>query len=478
MEVSKTPRTASPQPFHLAVLGGGSAAFAAAIKAHELGARVTIVNAGLPIGGTCVNVGCIPSKTLIRAAEVHHRAAHHGFAGIRSSSTVEDFAAIMAQKRQLVEALRQEKYVDVIRDLERVRYREGRGRLVDRKTVLLDGERLEADAVLIATGAAPSVPDILGLEEVGSLTSESAFELAQLPPSMLVMGGRYVALEIAQMFARLGTRVTILQRSSRILPTEAVDITNALTDMLTGEGLEVVTDVSVGSVRREGDDTVVSATTAGRPHTFRARHLLVATGRRANTRGLGLEALGVRLRHDGSLDVGDDLQTSVPGIYGAGDVLGERQFVYTAAYEGALAAENAVTGTQHPRNYDPLPWVIFTDPQVAGVGKDERQAAADGIDAEAVVLPLSHVPRALAARDTRGFIKLIRDRKTDRILGARILAPEGSELTMEVAMALRYGATAESLATMFHPYLTLSEGVKLAAISFGKNVARLSCCAT
>lgn len=460
---------------HLIVLGGGSAAFAAAVRAHELGTRVTIVNARLPMGGTCVNVGCVPSKALIRAAEAHHRALHHGFAGIDSASRVADFAAVMAQKRSLVEALRQAKYADVIRDLEGVRYVEGQGRLVDARTVDADGRRLNGDAVLIATGSSPDVPDVPGIASSGFLTSQSLYEVDRLPPSMLVLGGRYVALENAQLFARLGTRATIMQRSSRILPGEAPDITDTLTAILEAEGVEVVTGVSAESVRRDGEDVEVQASVDGQAQTFRARHLLAATGRPPNTRGLGLEALGIRLRRDGALDVGQDLQMSVLGIHGAGDVLGGHQFVYTAAYEGALAAENAITGANRTRNYDPLPWVIFTDPQVAGVGMDEGQAAARGIDAEAVSLPLSHVPRALAARDTRGFIKLIRDRKTDRILGARILAAEGSELTMEVAMAIRYGSTATDLAGMFHPYLTLSEGIKLAAITFGKSVASLSC---
>ncbi len=171
------------------------------------------------------------------------------------------------------------------------------------------------------------------------------------------------------------------------------------------------------------------------------------------------------------------LRTSIEGIYGAGDVLGEHMYVYTAAYEGKLAAENAVTGKGKPRDYTALPWVIFTDPQVAGVGMDEQQAAQQEIEVDTAKLPLSAVSRALAARNTRGFIKLIRDRTTDKLVGARILAPEGSELLMEISLAIKFGITVKQLVSSFHPYLTLSEGVKLAAITFERDVGKLSCCA-
>jgi mercuric reductase len=193
---------------------------------------------------------------------------------------------------------------------------------------------------------------------------------------------------------------------------------------------------------------------------------------------MGLEEIGVALNAQRYVTVDEYLQTSIPNIYAAGDVLGENMFVYTAAYEGKLAASNALSSEKKERDYTALPWVVFTDPQVAGVGLDELQARNRSIDAEAAVLPLTHVPRALAARDTRGFIKLIRDRQNDKLIGARILAPEGSELLMEVAVAIKFGITTEQLKDMFHPYLTLSEGIKLAAITFNKSVTELSCCAT
>ncbi|RMG58775.1 MAG: mercury(II) reductase [Deltaproteobacteria bacterium] len=466
------------RPVRFLIIGGGSAAFSAALKAADLGAEVTIVNSGLPIGGTCVNVGCVPSKTLIRAAESLHRAKNAPFAGIETSGRLADFPSVIAQKRALVEKLRQAKYVDVVSRVSTIRVLEGEASFVSPRVVAVNGEKIEADRILIATGAKPAVPPIPGLEEAGFLTSESLFELEELPESVVVIGGRYIALECAQMLARFGSRVTVLQRSPRILPTEEPDLTEALAGYLRDEGIEVVTGVAITRVGRDGSNVVVSARVDGEERAFTARQVLLATGRKANTEKLNLDAAGVKTDPRGFVEVDETLETSSPGIFAAGDVIGEPLFVYTAAYEGALAAENAVAGKNEMRDYTALPWVIFTDPQVAGVGLDLRAAREKGIDADSATLPLTEVPRALAARDTRGFIKLVRDRATDKLVGARILAPEGGELVMEVALAIRHGITRKEIASAFHPYLTLSEGIKLAAISFEKDPRNLSCCAS
>lgn len=463
--------------YDLAIVGGGSAAFAAAIKTSELGGRAVIVNDGLPIGGTCVNVGCVPSKTVVRAAESVHRAQHTLFEGIRVESAVSDFSAVMRQTQALIGSLRQGKYIDVVEGDANITIIEGRARLATPHTVEVGGHTLRAKNILVATGARTFVPEIPGLDEVGYLTNEALYRLDELPERLIVLGGRYVALENAQAFARLGSRVTVLQRSPRILPTEAADLTDALTGFLREEGLDVRTGVTTRAVRGAEGEVIVETLIDGEAHVFRGSHLVLATGRQANTEALGLGALDIETDRRGFLKVDETLRTAVPTIFGAGDVLGEHMFVYTAAYEGSLAAHNAVQDEHRPRDYRALPWVVFTDPQVAGVGLDEAQAAEAGIDFDVSVLPLEEVPRSIAARDTRGFIKLIRDRATDRLVGARILAPEGSELLMEVALSIKYGITVHELTETFHPYLTLSEGIKLAAIAFSKDVRKLSCCA-
>jgi len=475
---SASGKRASNSARSLVIIGGGSAAFSAALKAAEIGAHATIINDGLPMGGTCVNVGCVPSKALIRAAEVLHRAQRPPpFAGIATSGRLLDFKAVIEQNRALVKELRQAKYADVIGDNPNITFIKGRGRFVDAKTVEVDGMKIRGDALLIATGARPRVPTIAGLDKVNYLTNETAFELDALPESLLVIGGRYIALECAQMFARMGSKVTVLQRSERVLPDETPDLTEAITGYLREEGLEIVTGVKLLHVTQEAEQVVVETRVSGAPQTFRAQRILVATGRAYNTENLGLENVGVQTNPDGSAKVSETLETSAAGIYAAGDVLGENMFVYTAAYEGALAVENAFNGANRKRDYAALPWVIFTDPQVAGVGLDEKQAAMQGIETDVAMLPLSHVPRSLAARDTRGFIKLIRNRATDQLVGARILAAEGSELLMEIALAIKFGITVRELTSCFHPYLTLGEGIKLAALAFSKDIGKLSCCA-
>lgn len=388
---------------HLVVIGGGSAAFAAATTADELGSRVTIINDGLPIGGTCVNVGCIPSKTLIRAAEFHHLPNLQRFDGTESHSTLVDFGAVIRQKGQLVEQLRQAKYLDVVGDVPPIRIVNGRAQFVSSNVVEVNGEQLTGSHFLIATGAVPYVPLIPGLREVDYLTNETAFELEELPQSLIVLGGRYIALECAQMFARFGSKVTVLQRSNRILPTEASDLTNALTSYLDGEGINVVTGVTTRSVGCENGEIIVEAEVDGETREFRSSQFLLATGRKPNTSNMGLEQIGVSRDRAGFIQVDETLRTNVPGVFAAGDVIGDPMFVYTAAYEGALAARNSLQDTLDKRDYSALPWVVFTDPQVAGVGLDERQAAEQGIDVDVTTLPMSHVPRCLAARDTRGL---------------------------------------------------------------------------
>jgi mercuric reductase len=461
--------------YDLIILGGGSAGFAAAIQAHELGKTVLMVNAGT-IGGTCVNVGCIPSKTLIRAAEALHRGGHHAFAGINGEAALVDFEAVIRQKDELVSQLRQAKYMDVLEAYDRVELIEGEARVESPRTVRVNGVAYEASSILVATGSRPWLPDIPGLAESDPLDSTSAFELTRLPKSMIMLGGRYIALEIAQMFARLGTKVTVLQRSGRILPTEDADLTEALTGYLREEGLCIETSVRVREVRRDGSGVIVHALVGDAEREFAAERILCATGRRANTEALGLKEIGVRLSGQGDILVDEHLQTSQPGIFAAGDVIGEPAFVYTAAYEGRLAAANALSGESRKRDYRALPWVIFSDPQVAGVGLNELEAASAGIEVEVARLDLKNVPRALAARDTRGFIKLIRRKGSDELVGARILAPEGGEQIMEAALAIRHDIGVSDLASAFHPYLTQAEGIKLCAQTFGKDVAKLSCC--
>ncbi|MBI1873492.1 MAG: mercury(II) reductase [Acidobacteria bacterium] len=473
---SRAPHLSSGRKPDVIVLGGGSAGFAASIHAAALGARVTLIEGGT-LGGTCVNVGCVPSKTLIRAAEVQHRAAHHPFDGIRTAAQAPDFANVMAQKDALVTALRQEKYWDVLAAYPNVSLHQGRGMIKRDLSITVDGDVLKPGRLIVTTGAAPWAPPIPGLAEAGYLTSTEALALTKRPVSMIVIGGSAVGLEIAQLYARLGTRVTVLEAMRTLVPAEDAEVGAALADYLREEGIEIRTGASIGRVSRNGSGYTVEAARDGRAERFTAEQLLIATGRRANTRGFGLEDAGIDLGKKGEIQVNEHLQTSRPDVYAAGDVIGDPMFVYVAAYGGNLAADNAVNGNSRRYDLSALPRVTFTDPQVASVGVTEQEARAQGTDVAVSNLPLAYVPRALAARETRGFIKLVADRRTNRLVGAHILATEAGEMIQEPTLAIRHGISIDDLAAAFHPYLTLAEGLKLAAQTFTKDVKKLSCCA-
>lgn len=465
-------------PEHLIIVGGGSAAFSATIEAHSRGIKVTMINDGLPIGGTCVNVGCVPSKNLIRAAETLYKANNNPFHGIKSEAKVEDFKSLIDAKRELVLDLRNQKYISIIKDMDNFELIEGRASLLSETSVKVNDRIIEGSHILICTGASALIPDIKGLCEVDYLTNEEAFELDTLPKSIIVLGGGYIALEIAQMFSRMGSKVTILQRSKQVLSTQESDVANEITKYLKDEGIEIILSCQIQEISEKNGIVNVNALIDGKKKSITSEKLIVATGRKPNTYGMNLEKSGVKLTSKGAIITNDYLQTSLPTVYAAGDVLGKNMFVYTAAYEGKLAVSNMFASIKKEADFSVLPWVIFTDPQVAGVGLDKKQAKDKGLDVDTAVLPLSYVPRSIAANDTRGFIKLIRDKDTDTLVGARIVAPEGSELLMEVSLAVKFGIKVRDIKEMLHPYLTLSEGIKLAAITFSKDVKELSCCAT
>ncbi|SHF20792.1 mercuric reductase [Ruegeria intermedia] len=462
--------------FDLAVIGAGSAGFSAAITAAEEGARVALIGHGT-IGGTCVNVGCVPSKAMIRAVEPLHAApAARRFAGIEASARITDWSALIGQKRALVEELRAAKYTDVLPNYNNVTYIEGAAGFTADGDLLVNGDTVRADKIIIATGSRPHVPDIAGLDAVPWHDSTSVLELEQVPDSLIVMGGGYIGVELAQVFARAGAQVTIVTRRG-LLPEAEPEIAAALTEYFTDEGITVRKGLRYDRVEGGGGNVALHVTSTAGPEVIRADKLLLATGRVANTDLLNLNAAGIATNGNGGIHVDAALMTSRPGVYAVGDVTGRDQFVYMAAYGAKLAAQNALNGNSLHYDNTAMPAVVFSDPQVASVGLTEAQAAAAGHRVRTSVLPLSHVPRALAARDTRGLIKLVADADSKRLLGAGILAPEGADSIQTAAMALRAGMTYDELGAAIFPYLTTVEGLKLAAQTFERDVAKLSCCA-
>lgn len=461
--------------FDLAVIGAGSAGFSAAITAAEQGAQVALIGHGT-IGGTCVNIGCVPSKTLIRAAETLHQAGTaKRFAGISANARADDWTATVRQKDELVAGLRKTKYADLLPAYNNISYIEGQARLAA-GGVAIDGNTIKAERLIIVTGARPSVPSIPGIEGIEYLTSTSALALEELPKSLLVIGGGYIGAELAQMFARVGVKVTIVCRS-RLLPAAEPEIAEALSEYFRDEGIELTCGVSYQRVKQATAGVSLVVRKDGHEKTLTAERLLVATGRTPNVEGLGLKDAGVAQASNGSIQVDDRMRTTIPGVYAAGDVTGRDQFVYMAAYGAKIAAKNALNGDSLRYDNAAMPAIVFTDPQVASVGLTEAAARTAAHKVQTSVLSLSYVPRALAARDTRGLIKLVADGETRILLGAHILAPEGSDSIQTAALAIRQGLTTNDLAEMIFPYLTTVEGLKLAAQTFDKDVAKLSCCA-
>lgn len=462
--------------YDLIVVGAGSAGFSAAITASEQGAQVAILGHGT-IGGTCVNVGCVPSKALIRGVEaVHHANTASRFAGIEGSARVADWGALVFQKDALVSDLRQAKYGDLLPAYNNVAYHEGQARLVE-GGVEVGGQRLASERIIIATGTRPAVPTIPGLSDVSALDSTAALSLTVLPRSMIVLGGGYIGAELAQIFRRAGVKVTLVFRN-RLLPEAEPEIGEALAGYLAEEGITIVGDLAYESVRQTDDGGVaLTVVKAGRPQVISAERIVAATGRAPNTEHLGLAEAGIAQSATGAILVDDHMRTSKAGIYAAGDVTGRDQFVYMAAYGAKLAAKNALNNDSLRYDNTAMPAVVFTDPQVASVGFTEARARAAGYEVRTSVLPLSYVPRALAARDTRGLIKLVADGKTRRLLGAHILAPEGADSIQTAVMAIRGRLTIDDLAETIFPYLTTVEGIKLAALTFDQDVTKLSCCA-
>ncbi len=463
--------------FDLIIIGGGSAAFASAIKANNQELKTLIVNGGLPLGGTCVNVGCVPSKVLIRAGESIHKASHSPFRGIRPNKPQINFKEIILETKELVADMQKRKYLDLLEDLSFIKVIEGFAKFIGDNTIEVEGEQYEGLKVIIATGASTSIPSIEGLETVPYLTNISLFELEELPESLVILGAGYIALEIAQAYNRLGSKVTILQRSASILSKQSKDVSEEIAKHLSDDGITILTETSINKVWKDGEAIKIFYNHTDTIKSVTASHLLVATGTKPNTDRLELDKVGVKLDDKGYISVDGYLTTSNPDIYAVGDVTHLPAYVYTAAYEGGIALQNAFNEPKQEVNFMALPWVVFTDPQVAGVGIDEKEAEEKGIPFQATTLPLTEIPRSIAALDTRGFIKLIRNTETDLLIGARIVAPEGSELAMEISLAIKYKIPVQELVGMFHPYLTLSEGIKLAALSFTMDVHKMSCCA-
>jgi len=468
------------EKFDFIILGQGSAAFAAAIKANDLGIKTAMVGGnatpGTVVGGTCVNVGCMPSKRLITVSTLLYNGTNHSFEGISYGKGKVNFQKVVAQKDALVRKFRKEKYADVLKNMEHVTYYEATGKFVSNNEVRVGNKVLRGEKFLVATGARANVPPIRGLENIDYLTNEEALSLGELPTSLVVAGGRSQGLEFAQMYAHFGANVTVLQRSERILPEDEPEVSEAMRKYLEDEGVKIHTAARINAVKKNGKMKIVNVTVGKRTFDIECEQLLFATGRKANTEDLDLEKAGVKTADRGFIVVNDEMQTSAAHVWAAGDVIGEPMLETAAAKEGATAVGNAFAEKRKKINFNEIPAAVFTYPEVARVGLTDEEANAKGIKCTCNTLPMDLVPKAHVIGDTRGLVKLVVSHETKQIVGVSIVAPHAADIIHEAVLAVKHKLTIDDIIDTVHVFPTLSEGIKLAAQSFYKDVGQLSCC--
>lgn len=460
------------QPMYdLITIGSGSAARAAANEARRLGRSVAMIERGLP-GGTCLNVGCVPSKSLLAAAAAFHAAGHPSFAGVETSANLLDLGRLTQQKDAFLSLLRERDHVEapfragikVYRG--QASFASGQSEHYVSVQVRSQDESVEsisARHVLIASGAAPFVPAIPGLETVDYLTSSTSMSLEQVPESMLILGGNAIGLEQAQLFSRLGSRVTVVEIADRIAPLEDPAVSASLQIALAAEGVTFHTGTTLSRVKRMGGSIQGRLDSRKNQTEIVAERLLIATGRRPATDGLNLKAVDIEVGDRGHISVDEHLRTNNPRVWASGDVTGLPQFVYVASAQGTLMVNNAFGDRPETLDYRALPRVIFTSPQLASVGVTPGQAAAQGIAHEVREAPMGMVVRAIINHHTEGLIRLVSEPGGGKVLGVHMTGDSAGEVIAAATYALSAGLSVEDLKNTWSPFLTMSEALKVVA---------------
>jgi len=480
----------STSDYDLVILGGGAASFAAITEASRRKLSTAMVNTGLPIGGTCVNVGCVPSKHLLAVAESGAAASENPFHAVRypEEPTV-DWVDALDGTDELVEGFRQENYVDVAEHFETDIY-EGYGQLTDDTSIEVvdgpdEGTRITGEKALVATGSSPWVPPIDGIDEIEYYTSETILEERDLPESIVMVGGGYIALEWGQILHRVGVDVTILQRSERVLSAMEGQLGREIQHAFEDEGIDVVTGNDFQRVRAPATDGGVKATQSGvavetavdgTAQTVTADALFVATGVQPNSEGIGLESVGVETNDDGTVHVDEYFQTTNPDIYAAGDVIGEPELETVAAKEGNHAVKNAFGNEGVSIDYDAVPAVVFTSPEVAAIGTTEIEYMNEHATCSCRTVQMENVPRAKAVKNTDGLVQVVKHHETDEIVGVHMVGPRAADMIMEATIAVKFGLTVDDIIDTIHPFPTFSEAFKQACQAFRRDTSKMSCC--
>ncbi|MCU4718079.1 mercury(II) reductase [Halapricum hydrolyticum] len=477
--------------YDLVILGGGAAAFAAITEASGRGLSTAMVNTGLPIGGTCVNVGCVPSKHLLAVGESAAAPQENPFEAVRYSDdepTV-DWAKALDGTDALVERFRQENYVDVAEHFETDIY-EGYGQLIDDTTIeIVDGPdertQITGKKTLVATGSSPWAPPIDGLDDVDYYTSETILEERNLPENIVIIGGGYIALEWGQILHRVGVDITILQRSERVLSAMEGQLGREIQRAFEDEGIDVVTGNDFQRVRTPAADggteavqsgVAVETDDDGTKRTVTGDALFVATGVQPNSGGIGLETVGVETNDDGTVHVDEHFQTTNPDVYAAGDVIGEPELETVAAKEGNHGVKNAFGDEGVSIDYDAVPAVVFTSPEVAAVGTTELEYMDEHGTCSCRTIQMEDVPRAKAVKNTDGLVQVVKHHETDEIVGVHMVGPRAADMIMEATLAVKFGLTVDDIIDTVHPFPTFSEAFKQACQAFRRDTSKMSCC--
>jgi mercuric reductase len=464
--------------YDLVIIGGGATAFAAATKANDLGKTAIMINSGLPLGGTCVNVGCMPSKNLLTVADELYYGQHPRFKALLNGHDPSfNFATAIAEKDEVVASARQNNYINVVASLESVTYLEGKAKFVSPNQVEVSGATIESEKVIIATGASPRPLTVDGFDDVKWHTNLTIMDLEEAPEFLIVIGGGPEGLEFAQMFAHFGSRVTVLvAKGHQVLRREEPEIVYEILRSLEAEGIHFVTDVMLDKVAEINGRKVVSIRRDDGVEELVAHELLLAAGIRANTDDLQLDEAGIKVDEAGRIKVDQSFQTDNSNVYAAGDCIGKMAIETVAAKEGFLAAENALTGSDKSINYDHVPHAVFTNPQVASVGLTEEEEMRRFNACACRTIYMDAVPKAMTIKEDRGVFKMVIHSESSKILGVHIVSPNAADLIHEATLAVKFGLTVDDIIDTVHVFPTLSEGIKRVAQAFTRDISVMSCC--
>ena len=461
--------------YDVVVIGSGPGGYVGAIRAAQLGMKVAIIEKYNTLGGTCLNVGCIPSKALLDSSEHYHNAVER-FAehGIETSEVKINMKQMIKRKNEVVDQTC--KGIDFLMKKNKIDVYQGTGSFVTKNLIAIenvDGRKeIEADKVIIATGSKPITPEMFNYDKVRVITSTEALNIDKVPAKMVIVGGGVIGLELGSVFARLGTSVDVVEYMDRILPTMDTDCGKELMRSLKKLGINFYLSHSVTGVKSGKTSCSVSVQKRDSEEKFdiKADYCLVAIGRKPYTDGLNLESIGIQKDEKGRIAVNDHLETNVPGIYAIGDVVQGAMLAHKAEEEGILVAE-IISGAKPHIDYNLIPGVVYTWPEVAAVGKTEEELKSAGIPYKSGKFPFKALGRARASMDTEGMVKVLAHKDTDEILGVHMVGPRVADVIMEAVALMEFRASAEDMSRISHPHPTYTEAVKEAALAATGNRA-------